>query len=83
MVKIRFIILIAFLFWSNHGYSSQKLQIIRDAEIEFFLHKLISSVIEDRKNKNYYPRLVLNNQYNAFVIGSNKIYINTGLINMV
>ena len=81
MVKIRFIILIAFLFLSNHGYSSQKLQIIRDAEIEFFLHKLISSVIEDRKNKNYYPRLVLNNQYNAFVIGSNKIYINTGLIN--
>lgn len=81
MVKIRFIILIAFLFLSNHGYSSQKLQIIRDAEIEFFLHKLISSVIEDGKNKNYYPRLVLNNQYNAFVIGSNKIYINTGLIN--
>ena len=81
MVKIRFIILIAFLFLSNHVYSSQKLQIIRDAEIEFFLHKLISSVIEDKKNKNYYPRLVLNNQYNAFVIGSNKIYINTGLIN--
>ncbi len=81
MVKIRIIILIAFLFLSNHVYSSQKLQIIRDAEIEFFLHKLISSVIEDRKNKNYYPRLVLNNQYNAFVIGSNKIYINTGLIN--
>ena len=81
MVKIRFIILIIFLFFSNYGFSAQNFQIIRDAEIEFFLHKLISSVIEDKKNKNYYPRLVLNNQYNAFVIGSNKIYINTGLIN--
>ena len=80
VVKIRFIILIFFLFFSNYGFSAQNFQIIRDAEIEFFLHKVISSVIEDKKNKDYYPRLVLNNQYNAFVIGSNKIYVNTGLI---
>ena len=80
MVKIRFTILIFFLFFSNYGFSAQNFQIIRDAEIEFFLHKVISSVVKDKKNKNYYPRLVLNNQYNAFVIGSNKIYVNTGLI---
>ena len=80
MVKIRFIILIIFLFFSNYGFSAQNFQIIRDAEIEFFLHKVISSIVEDKKNKNYYPRLLLNNQYNAFVIGSNKIYVNTGLI---
>ena len=80
MVKIRFIILISFLFFSNYGFSAQKFQIIRDAEIEFFLHKVISSVVEERKKNDYYPRLILNNQYNAFVIGSKKIYVNTGLI---
>ena len=80
MVKIRFIILISFLFFSNYGFSAQKFQIIRDAEIEFFLHKVINSVLDDKNNNNYYPRLVLNSEYNAFVIGSNNIYVNTGLI---
>ena len=80
MVKIKLIALIFFILFSNYSYSAQKFQIIRDAEIEFFLYKLIKLTIEDKKNQNFYPRLVLNNEYNAFVTGSDKIYINTGLI---
>ena len=46
-----------------------------------FFHKIIKSTIGESKSKNFHPRLVLNSEYNAFVTGSNKIYINTGLIN--
>ena len=81
MVTINLIVLIFFIFFSNYSYAAQKFQIIRDAEIEFFLHKVIKSIIEESKSKNFYPRLVLNSEYNAFVTGSNKIYVNTGLIN--
>ncbi len=81
MVTIKFITLIILIFFSNYSYSAQKIQIIRDAEIEFFLHKLIKSTIEDSINQKYQPRLVLNSEYNAFVTGSSKIYVNTGLIN--
>jgi len=80
VVKIKLIALLFFIFFSNYSYCAQKFQIIRDAEIEFFFHKLIKLTIEDEKNQNFYPRLVLNPDYNAFVTGSNKIYINTGLI---
>ncbi len=80
MVTIKLIALIIFIFFSNYSHSAQNIQIIRDAEIELFLNKLIKSIIEDSKNQNYHPRLVLNSQYNAFVTGSNKIYITTGLI---
>ena len=81
MVIIKLIVLIIFIFFSNQSYSAQNFQIIRDAEIELFLHKIIKSTIGESKNKNFHPRLVLNSEYNAFVTGSNKIYINTGLIN--
>ena len=81
MVTIKLIPLIFFIFFANHSYSAQKFQIIRDAEIELFLHKLIKSTIEESINQNFHPRLVLHSEYNAFVTGSNKIYINTGLIN--
>ena len=81
MVIIKLIALIIFIFFSNHSYSAQNFQIIRDAEIELFLHKIIKSTIGESKSKNFHPRLVLNSEYNAFVTGSNKIYINTGLIN--
>ena len=81
MVTIKLIILIFFIFFANYSYSAQKFQLIRDAEIEFFLHKIIKSTIDESKSKNFYPRLVLNSEFNAFVTGSDKIYINTGLIN--
>ena len=81
MVTIKLIALILFIFFSNYSYSAQKFQIIRDAEIELFLHKIIKSTIGNSKSKKFHPIIVLNSEYNAFVTGSNKIYINTGLIN--
>ena len=75
MVIIKLIALLLFIFFSNQLYSAQNFQIIRDAEIELFLHKIIKSTIEENKSKNFHPRLVLNGDYNAFVTGSNKIYI--------
>ena len=83
MVNINKLLFIIFVFLASNSYASNSLQVIRDAEIEFFLHKLINNIIKnyDEKNKVLYPRLILNSDYNAFVTGTNKIYINTGLIN--
>ena len=81
MVKIKILFIIVFIFVSKQAYTAQSISIIRDAEIEFFLHKVIQTIIDKKvKNNIYYPRLILNDQYNAFVTGSNKVYINTGLI---
>ena len=83
MVNINKIFFIIFVFLVSNSYASNSVQVIRDSEIEFFLHKLINNIIKnsDKKNKRLYPRLILNSNYNAFVTGTNKIYINTGLIN--
>ena len=81
MVKIKIIVLIFLISFSNNVHSAQKFHLVRDAEIEYFLYKLIKSTIDENEKKIFYPRLILNNQYNAFVTGTNKIYINTGLIN--
>ena len=81
MVIIKLIALIIFIFFSNQSYSAHNFQIIRDAEIELYLYKIIKSTVGESRSKNFHPRLVLNSEYNAFVTGSNKIYINTGLIN--
>lgn len=66
-----------------NAYSDEKNIIIRDAEIEYFLYKIILTVSDgySRNKKLYQPILISNNAYNAFVTGSNKIFINTGLIN--
>ena len=82
VVKIKKLLLIFFIYFSYNSLAYSKVQIIRDAEIELFLQKIILSITENFKESDlsFYPRLVLNNEYNAFVIGSNKIYINTGLI---
>ena len=63
--------------------SDEKNIIIRDAEIEYFLYKIILTVSDgySRNKQPYQPILISNNSYNAFVTGSNKIFINTGLIN--
>ena len=83
MVKIKLLILIFLLFFSYSANSAQKNIIIRDAEIELFLYKIIKTVSDDhpRNGKNFEPVLISNDEYNAFVTGSNKIYIHTGLIN--
>ncbi len=81
MVNIKILFLIILIFASKQAYSSQKISIIRDAEIEFFLFKILQTTFDKNiKSNTYYPRLVNNHEYNAFVTGSNKIYINTGLI---
>ena len=83
MVKIKFILSIFLVFFSLNAYSDEKNIIIRDAEIEYFLYELILTVSDgySRNKQPYQPILLSNNAYNAFVTGSNKIFINTGLIN--
>ena len=83
VVKIKFIIYLILVFFSYNAYSDEKNIIIRDAEIEYFLYKIILTVSDgySRNKQPYQPILISNNSYNAFVTGSNKIFINTGLIN--
>ena len=83
VVKIKFILSLFLVFFSLNAYSDEKNIIIRDAEIEYFLYKIILTVSDGylRNKKLYQPILISNNAYNAFVTGSNKIFINTGLIN--
>ena len=71
-----------FLSFGLKANTTNSFYVIRDAEIEFFLQNLINEILEnkDLKKNSISPRLVLDNNYNAFVIGDNKIYINTGLI---
>ena len=81
MVDIKILFLIILIFLLKQANASQSISIIRDAEIEFYLHKIIQATIDKKTKTNlYYPRLVSSDEYNAFVTGSNKIYINTGLI---
>ena len=82
VVKIKLLICIIFIFINYTASSTPKTVIIRDAEIEFFLSEIIKSVSESNiaTNKLYQPVLISNNEYNAFVTGTNKIYVNTGLI---
>ena len=83
VVKIKFILSLFLVFFSLNAYSDEKNIIIRDAEIEYFLYKIILTVSDgySRNKQPYQPILISNNSYNAFVTGSNKIFINTGLIN--
>ena len=83
VVKIKKLLFIFFIFYSHYAFASSNVKIIRDAEIELFLQRIIKSITINLKQKNqkFYPRLILDSQYNAFVTGSDKIYINTGLIN--
>ena len=83
MVKIKLIIPILLVIFSCNAYSAEKNIIIRDAEIEYFLYKVILTVSDGyfRNTQLFQPVLISNNEYNAFVTGSNKIFINTGLIN--
>jgi predicted Zn-dependent protease len=83
VVKIKLIISILLVIFSCNAYSAEKNIIIRDAEIEYFLYKVILTVSDGyfRNTQPFQPVLISNNEYNAFVTGSNKIFINTGLIN--
>ena len=82
VVSIKIIFCIIILLFSINCNAASSNQIIRDAEIEFFLQKLINKIVinSDQKNKKLYPRLVLNDNYNAFVTGTDKVYVTSGLI---
>jgi len=79
VVHIKILLTLILIFVSKQAFTSQGISIIRDAEIEYFLYKVIKKTISEKANY-YFPRLVSNDDYNAFVVGSNKVYINTGLI---
>ena len=82
VVNIKIILYIFFILFSASCYATSSIKVIRDAEIELFLQKLINKIVENsnKKNQKLYPRLILDDNYNAFVTSTNKIYINTGLI---
>jgi predicted Zn-dependent protease len=82
VVTIKVFIYIIFILFASNSYSANSAQLIRDAEIEFFFQRMINNIIKhsDSNNKKLYPRLILNETYNAFVVGTNKIYLHTGLV---
>ena len=82
MVDIKVFFCIFFILFSTNCYTANSTQIIRDAEIELFLQKLINNIVQssNKQNKKLYPRLILDSNYNAFVTGTDKVYINTGLL---
>ena len=68
---------IYFLLISN----SYSLNIIRDSEIETELEEIANILVEKTNYKNKIKvRVVLDNSYNAFVIGDDTIYLNSGLL---
>ena len=71
-----------FLSYSLNAKANKPLYIVRDSEVEFFLQHLINGVLENKKieKNSILPRVILDESYNAFVVGDNKVYINTGLI---
>lgn len=82
VVTIKVFIYIIFILLASNSYSANNVQLIRDAEIEFFFQRIINNIIKhsNSKTKKLYPRLILNPTYNAFVVGTNKIYLHTGLV---
>ncbi len=62
--------------------TKKSIYLIRDPEIEYFIQHLINEILIIKKQEinSISPRILLDNSINAFVIGNNKIYINTGLI---
>ncbi len=71
-----------FLCFETIAKTNKSFYVIRDAEIEFFLQNLINDLLVNKNLKinSISPRLILDENYNAFVVGDNKIYVNTGLI---
>ena len=71
-----------FLCFSSSAKTNENIYIIRDCEIEFFLQKLINDILKNNEieKNSILPRLILDEKYNAFVVGDDKIYVNTGLI---
>ena len=52
VVKINKLLFIFFIFFSHYAFASNNVKIIRDAEIELFLQKIITSITKNLKQKN-------------------------------
>ena len=82
------LIIVCALIYSINFYSlsnAKSIRLIRDTEIEYFLQKLINEIliVKNVEINSIKPRLLLNNDINAFIIGNEKIYVNTGLLENV
>ena len=88
MKKIIYIFFFFLICFSNFGaFAKEKktIRLIRDSEIEFFLQSLINDIliIKNKEKNSIVPRILLNDDVNAFVTSGDKIYINTGLLQNV
>ena len=88
MKKIIYIFFLFLICFSNFGaFAKEKktIRLIRDSEIEFFLQSLINDIliIKNKEKNSIVPRILLNDDVNAFVTSGDKIYINTGLLQNV
>ena len=52
MVQIKILFFLIFVFLVTDAFASKRITVIRDAEIEFFLLKLIKSITDDILKKN-------------------------------
>ena len=74
-------LLITFCIYFHLISNSYSLNIIRDSEIETELEEIANILVEKTNYKNRIKvRVVLDNSYNAFVIGDDTIYLNSGLL---
>ena len=83
--KFKFInifLLIYFISLSANSIEKKTITVLRDSEIEFFMQHLINQMLtlHNKKKDSVNPRILLNDEINAFVIGKKNIYINSGLI---
>ena len=59
MVNIKILFIVIFIFVSKQASASQNISIIRDAEIEFFLHKIIQTTLDEKLKNNSLLRIPL------------------------
>ena len=85
IIYIFLFFLICFINFSAYSKEKKTIRLIRDSEIEFFLQNLINEilVIKNEKINTIKPRILLNNEVNAFVTSGDKIFINTGLLETI
>ena len=75
---------VQFIIFDSYALAKQKttIKLVRDSEIECFVQKLINQILIAKKKKinSIVPRLVLNDEINAFITNKQIIFLNTGLL---
>ena len=68
--------------FSANSIEKKTITVLRDSEIEFFIQHLINEmlILHKKEKDSVKPRILLNNEINAFVVEKKNIYINSGLI---